>query len=109
MPAVQFATHPKRPHQGLRPIGCPVHIADAQAVLFLNRLACVSAELPIELADMHRLVYLGEAFTKAGILRCLRLQLGRTAATWIEGCIDMLAAEEEAAQNPAPKPEDHQL
>jgi hypothetical protein len=107
----------KRP-RGLQPIGFPAHLFEPDAMFFLDRLGRVAArdDLCALLCDMHRLIYIGEKFTRPGILRCLRLYIGRTQATWTEGCIDMLAAEEKA--QPKPKtcddmdlsgPEDHQL
>lgn len=113
MPAVEFPTHPPKPHRGLHPIGWAgaVQVADADAVLFLDRLCRVAdrKELPGLLADMHRLIYIGEKFTKAGILRCLRLFIGRTQANWIDGCLDLLAAEEAAQAKAQDDEEDHQL
>jgi hypothetical protein len=102
--SVYFATNPPPPFRGIQPIG---HVGAADdyldpaarpAVDWLNRLRRVDAEpsLVEQLCDMHRLIYLAKPFTLEGILRCLRLCLGRTQANWIEGCIGMMAAEEAA-------------
>jgi len=100
MPAVELAITPLAlPHRGLTPIGCWGMWFEADAAQFLSRLAKVEPESPATLADMHRLAFIGQAFTKANILTLLRMSVGRTSATWIEGMIEMLAAEE-AAQKP---------
>jgi hypothetical protein len=87
---------PAKPHRGLLPIGWNAQAFDPDAILFLHHLGRVAEHFPAILCDMHRLVYIGQIFTKAGILRCLRLQVGRTIATWMEGQIEMFAAEESA-------------
>src|SRR5437879_84602 len=98
MAAVEFKTYPPPPHRGLIPIGFPSQAASPEALRFLGHFDGVAAHLTLQLCDMYRLIFLAQPFTIENLLRCLRLAVGRTHANWIEGCIDLLAAEEEAQE-----------